>query len=776
MRYLAILFFLIQLSPLARAQKFTISGYVRDSETGESLIGANIVRSQTIAGTTTNTHGFYSITFKKDTVSLIASYVGYQPIIAFFCLDRDTTFNFNLSTAVLKELVVSASRTDAIHESSQMSMQTIPIEQVKALPALLGEIDILKTLQLLPGVQSGNEGSTGLYVRGGGPDQNLILLDGVPIYNVSHLFGFFSIFNADAINHVELTKGGFPARYGGRLSSVIDISMKEGNKKKVKGEGSIGLISAKAMVEGPIVKGKTSFIVSARRTYIDALAQPFIRLQKKTDQHVGYYFYDVNLKINHIIDSKNHIFLSSYFGSDKGYTRLSNSYVDAGTRTDSRNNSSLMWGNLITAFRWNHIFGPRLFSNVSSTYSRYGFDISQTYQQKRTVSGQPEENVSYGSRYFSGIRDWALKIDFDYLPSPNHYVRFGVNTIQHRFSPGVYTYRSSEEGDTTAGAQIINTYETSAYVEDDWKINRRFKLNAGIHTSAFAVEAQWYHSIQPRISSRVLLKDDLALKASFSTMVQFMHLLTNAGVGLPTDLWVPSTARVKPQQAAQFALGFAKTYKLQYEFSLEGYYKKMSNLIEYKDGASYLNVSADWQDKVALNGHGKSYGMEALLQKKTGAFSGWVGYTISKATRQFDELNFGKEFAYKYDRRHDISLALTHEWSKRMDFSMVWVYGTGNAITLPRATYQVLESPSGTYFGDRNSSRLKSYHRLDLSFSWWKDKKWGQRKWTVGVYNAYSRLNPFYVTLELNQSRTKYQLIQYSLFPIIPSVTYSFKF
>ena len=785
---------MILLSFVSSAQKFTISGYLKDADTGESLIGATLIHPKTSSGSSANTHGFYSLTLPKDSISLVYSYVGYQPTTIKFSLKRDTVININLqSSTLLNEVIVSGTKAEAIHESTKMSTLTVGMEQVKALPAFMGETDILKILQLMPGVQSGNEGSTGLYVRGGGPDQNLMLLDGVPIYNASHLFGFFSVFNADAINHVELIKGGFPARYGGRLSSVIDINMKEGNMKKVKGEGSIGIIAAKATVEGPIVKDRTSFIVSARRSYIDILAQPVILLATD-DVRAGYYFYDLNLKLNHIINSKNRLYLSTYMGDDKAYAKTKDQSRPGGpSTTTSKSEFSLKWGNLITAARWNHIFGPKLFSNVTATYSRYLFDISQKYEENKTTPGMPDENLFYGNNYHSGIRDWAAKIDFDYLPSPNHFIRFGANNIWHQFSPGVLSFRSSIDGDTTVGAKVIKAYEASAYVEDDWKVSKRIKLNAGVHGSTFAVENKWYYSVQPRISSRFLLTDDFSFKASYSSMTQFIHLLTNTGIGLPTDLWVPSTARVKPQQANQVAIGFARTYKSQYEFSLEGYYKKMSNLIEYKDGASYLNVEGDWQDKVATNGQGKSYGAEVLVQKKTGAITGWLGYTLSKAVRQFDELNFGEEYPYKYDRRHDVSAALTYEWNKRMDFSMVWVFGTGNSITLPIATYEGVANGLSqnsrfnnyppmdvTYFGGRNSYRMRNYHRLDLSFSWWKDKKWGQRKWTLGVYNAYNRLNPFFVNLEYDYRNFggfgRKRFIQYSLFPVIPSITYSFKF
>lgn len=778
--------FLLAPSLLA-AQKFTISGYMKDVDTGESLIGATAVHGKSASGTTANAHGFYSITLPRDSVMLLYSYVGYEHQAVKFFLRSDTVINILLKgSTLLDEVVVNASKADAIHEINRMSSISVPIDQIKALPAFFGETDVLKVLQLMPGVQSGSEGSSGLYVRGGGPDQNLILLDGVPVYNASHLFGFFSVFNADALNHVELIKGGFPARYGGRLSSVIDINMKDGNMKEIKGEGSIGLIASKIAIEGPIQKDKTSFLFSARRTYIDFLAKPLIRLANN-GENAGYYFYDLNFKLNHIINNKNRIYVSTYTGDDKAYSRNKNFYVNDNIRTDYKTNSGLSWGNIITAVRWNHVLSPKLFSNFTGTFSRYQFNVFDEYEAVVTEANQPKVEEYYKTRYVSGIRDWAAKADFDYLPNPNHYVRFGANMIEHRFSPGVYTERSNEEPDTTAGAPITHAREFSLYTEDDWKISSFVKINAGVHASAFQVENSWYQSVQPRLSSRFLLSDNFSLKASYSTMTQFIHLLTNAGLGLPTDLWVPSTARIKPQQSWQAAIGAAKTYKGKYEVSLEGYYKEMSNLIEYKDGASYVNVADDWQDKVAVNGKGESYGAELLLQKKTGPITGWVGYTLSWTNRQFETLNFGNKYPYKYDNRHDINVALTHTWNDRMDFSMAWVYTTGNAITLPTATYEeagYTYNPWGgpgygageiSHYEGRNNYRMKSYHRLDLSFSWWKNKKWGQRKWTVGIYNAYSRLNPFFMDIGRDQDGNK-KFVQFSLFPFIPSFTYSFKF
>ena len=520
-----------------QAQKFTIDGTVKDSQTGENIIGASIFNPRTLQGTTTNTYGFYSFTQPGDSVYLRVSYVGYETVLMKFALTGDTTIAIGLNYGTTLSEVVIEAAVDRIQESTQMGTIEVPMEQIKGLPAFLGEVDVFKVLQLLPGVQAGAEGSSGLYVRGGGPDQNLILLDGVPVYNASHLFGFFSVFNADAINHVELVKGGFPARYGGRLSSVIDINMKEGNANEFKGEGSIGLVASRLTLEGPIIKDKTSFIVSGRRTYIDALASPLIRYSTNNEERAGYYFYDLNAKINHRINNKNRVYLSAYTGKDKAYA--DSEYSFNGDRGFSKNeeNLDLRWGNVTSALRWNSIITNKLFTNVTATYSRYEFGVSADSKETLTT---PDTTLAdfYHTQYNSGIRDLALRMDVDYIPSPNHYIRAGGQIIRHRFTPGVLSYRSTEVQDTTLGAQVTNATEFLAYVEDDFLLSQRLKVNAGIHASGFSVEHRLYTSIQPRISGRYLITPDLSWKMSYARMTQYIHLLSNVGIGLPTDLWV----------------------------------------------------------------------------------------------------------------------------------------------------------------------------------------------------------------------------------------------
>ena len=776
-----------------KAQKYTISGYMKDVVSTENLIGATVYNKPDLAGTSSNQYGFYSLTLPAGEVELVYSYVGYHTQSFSFHLHRDTVIHINLEGALhLQEVEITADRTSRIQERTQMSSVSVPIAQVKSLPAFLGEVDVLKVLQLMPGIQSGGEGSSGLYVRGGGPDQNLILLDGVPVYNVSHLFGFFSVFNADAINSMEIIKGGFPARYGGRVSSVLDVNLKEGNMQKFHGEGAVGIVAAKLTLEGPIVKDKTSFIVSGRRTYIDILAAPFIAMANKQMEdekiRVGYYFYDLTAKINHRFSAKDRIYLSAYMGDDKFYVKESDQYQYDAVSTSSRIDAGIKWGNIITAFRWNHIFTNRLFGNTTLTYSRYRFNtgtISEETTENKNGWSSENEHYYFDLQYNSGIHDWSGKIAFDYMPSPDHYVRFGVNAIHHTFNPGVIAI--SEISDKLEfGGKKRFAGEYSAYIEDDVKLTANLKANIGLHWSAFDIEGKSYHYLQPRISARYLITPHLSAKAAYSRMAQYVHLLSNSNIGMPTDLWVPTTPLLRPQRSDQAAVGLAQNFREDYEISLEGYYKTMSNVLEYKEGSDFFSIDDSWERKI-VQGEGRSYGMELFAQKKTGAFTGWVGYTLSRTDRQFDELNGGRRFSYKYDRRHDLSIALMKRFgkSKKNEMSAVWVFGTGNCVTAPVGIYEA-EHPMGREgmitpqydYGERNGFRMAPYHRLDLSLSFVKQKKWGERRWILGVYNAYNRKNPFYIDVEVRgyNHEQQYKYVQYSLFPIIPSLSYQFKF
>ncbi|MDQ3072663.1 MAG: TonB-dependent receptor [Bacteroidota bacterium] len=770
---------------LSFSQKYTISGYVSDAETGENLIGAVVYDMRSDEGIMTNSYGFFSLTLPSDSVLLAFSYIGYEQVYLNFRLTQDTLIKMKLQNTSTSDVVtITGEKTNV--DNTQMSTISIPIEQIKNAPALFGEVDVLRTLQLLPGIKGGSEGTTGIYVRGGGPDQNLILLDGVPVYNASHLFGFFSVFNADALSTVDMIKGGYPARYGGRLSSVLDIRMKEGNKQTWTAEGSIGLISSKLTVEGPLVKDRSSFILSGRRTYIDLLAKPFVALAGNSANGekvtAGYYFYDLNAKLNHRVGDKDHFYLSLYTGDDKAYATYSMDNQFERMTTDF----GLGWGNLTGALRWNHLISPRLFSNTTIAYSRFLFDIDTKLGFHNKDNNTTEE---FQYRYFSGIHDWSGRVDFDYIPSPKHYLKFGVHGIYHTFSPGAIAFKvaiGGNELDTSFGQKNIYGTELATYVEDDITLTPRLKANIGLHASGFFVKDEFYRSLQPRISTRYLVNPKWSIKASYAEMMQYIHLLSNAGIGLPTDLWVPATDRIPPQTSRQIAAGVAHSFKEEYEVSLEGYYKTMNNIIEYKDGASYIGPEVDWQDIVEI-GKGNAYGMEFLVQKKSGRTNGWIGYTLSWTNRQFENVNFGKAFPYRFDRRHDIGVVVSHKFTDRIDAAMTFVYGTGNAVTLPVLRYRGFveggsrfpfpgqeEFNTVNYVEGRNGFRMAATHRMDIGINFHKAKKWGTRTWSVGAYNVYSRQNPFFYFFA-NDNQGNPQLKQMALFPIIPSVSYKFK-
>lgn len=780
------------------SQKFTVSGYVENAESGEKLIGTAVYNPEaTNMGTIANSYGFYSITLPEMKLKLSASYVGYATQTTEFNLTKDTVINFSLKPGnELEEVEVFGKKTEA--QKTEMGKIDIPVKTIKTIPALLGEVDVLKAVQLLPGVQSGTEGTSGFYVRGGGPDQNLILIDGVPVYNANHLFGFFSVFNADAISEVSIIKGGFPARYGGRLSSVLDIRMKEGNMKKFSGSASIGIISSKFTFEGPIIKDKTSFLISARRTYIDLLSLPIQKIYlNKNNPGVkstsGYYFWDVNAKINHKFSDKDRIYLSVYTGKDKAYSKMEDTWEEFVDEFDS----NLKWGNITSAFRWNHILGNKLFANTTLTYSKYKFGISMSDKSTNTNSNEFDE---FAFDYSSGIEDYGAKVDFDYNPSVNHNIKFGLNYIYHTFSPGIQAFHVNSNQlntgiDTTFGNSDIYANEYYVFAEDEMKIFKNLKANIGIHYSGFYVSDTLYQSVQPRISVRYLINSQWSIKAAYTKMEQYLHLLTNTTIGLPTDLWLPVTNNILPQKSTQYAFGSAYSYK-GFDFSIEAYYKTMDNMIEYKEGASFVSgFSGDgesenaraWEQKIETDGKGTSFGIEFLIKKNFGKTTGWFGYTWSKTDRQFSNISFGEPFPYTYDRRHDVGIVITHKFNDKIDIAGTWVYGTGNAVTLAYESYQAFNQFNQYYGMDdgeeniinniekRNNFRMPAYHRLDLGVNFRKQKKYGKRTWSVGAYNVYNHKNPFFLRFERDENGNR-ALFQYSLFPIIPSVSYKYEF
>lgn len=768
-------------SPVAFAQQssITVSGTVTDSETGELIVGAALYVAAQDVGVTSNQYGYYSLTLQGDSVRMVVSHVAYIPQLLTYSSQEDLVLDISMVPASvdLEELEVTATAESAL-QTTQMSAIAIPVKDVENLPTILGESDVLRIIQLLPGIQSGVEGSTGLYVRGGGPDQNLYLLDGTQVYNPSHLFGFLGTFNSDAIKDVRVLKGGFPARYGGRLSSVIDLTMKEGNMKRFAGTGSIGFLASRLTLEGPIKKDRASFLVSARRSYADLLIRPFLN----DEENFGYYFSDLNLKTNAVLNKNNRIYLSGYWGADRLHSEYTYSVGD-------EDRSQLAWSNLTATARWNHIFGPRLFSNVLIGFTNYALSVNSIYQYD---SG--DGKYRYEDSYESGIRDLHARLDMEFIPSSSHSIRFGVGAQHHSFLTGAYEEIYLVDGvidDSTASPNRRSSgREFQAYVEDDWRVSSRIRLNVGMHASSFLIEDRTYVSAEPRVSGLFRLNSRTSMKASLAYMQQYIHLLaTTSGLSLPTDLWVPATARIQPQRSWQVAGGIVQSLgEGKFELSLEGYYKSMDNLIEYEDGADYFDAVyyGTWEDRVE-SGIGVAYGGELFFQKKTGRTTGWIGYTLSWSRRKFDEINNGRWFPYRYDRRHDAALVVSHKLSPKVDISGNWVYGTGQAVTLPvgyliteprfwrsfargrsgTATYQVQSS--------RNGARLPAYHRLDFGLRIHRTLKRVKRTLSLGTYNTYSRKNAISVIADQDE-HGDIVFKKFSILPILPSISYQLSF
>ncbi|MBL0056666.1 MAG: TonB-dependent receptor [Chitinophagaceae bacterium] len=764
--------------------RYTISGYIRDSLNGESLLGATVSVIGKTKGITSNQFGFYSITLTEGRYQVICSYIGFQPKIMEVELNRDRQINFYVMprTVLSEAVIVSSKKRDANVKNAQMGRFNLPIEQIKALPAFLGEVDLLKTIQLLPGVRNAGEGSSGIYVRGGGPDQNLILLDDAPVYNTGHLFGFFSIFNSDAIKNVTLIKGGMPAQYGGRLSSVLDVTMKEGNNQKFEVDAGIGIIASRLSIQGPIKKNKASFILSGRRTYIDAFSKLFV---KKSSQFYGsgYYFYDLNAKVNYIISEKDRIYLSGYFGRDV--------FDFSNGRQSLKIN--IPWGNSTGTFRWNHVFNKKLFGNTTAVYNDYNFTF-------KALQNDFELQLS------SGIRDISLKQDFDLYPFTGHKLRFGGIYTYHRFTPSVVSGKQDTTVFKPNNAQRKFAHETALYLQDDWEVNEKIKINAGIRYSWFQQIGPYkiyttdefgnrldsnvyasgravktYGGLEPRLTVRYALNDETSIKGSVTRNLQYIHLVSNAGTTLPTDIWVPSTYKVKPQVSWLYAAGLFKNFRdNMYETSLEVYYKDMRNQIEYEEG--FTPSTLEDTENFFTFGKGWSYGTELFVNKTKGRLTGWIGYTLSWTWRKFPQLNFGERYPAKFDRRHDMSIVAMYELSKKWKLSGTFVYGSGNAATLPQRFY-IVGGVLTQEYSRINEYRLPSYHRLDLSAILTPKKnakrKW-KSEWVFSVYNAYSRKNPYFVYFDQTGSpyngTLEIQAKQVSLFPIIPAITWNVKF
>ena len=760
--------FLVPGTPVKK--KFTVSGYINDRESGERLIGASVFVPSKNAGTTSNLYGFFSITLEQDSLQLQTTYAGYLPLSNVISLQTDTVLNISLErNIVINEMViVNAEGKRNTQHRTLIGKTDVSPALIKSMSTLMGEPDVLKTLQLLPGIQAGNEGTAGLNVRGGSADQTLILLDGVPVYNASHAFGLFSVFNADAVNNIEVLKGGFPASYGGRLSSVVDVHMREGDKYNLHGEGGIGLIFSKLTLEGPIKKGRSSFLFSARRTYADLFIRPIQKIAKAyTD--ITPYFGDVNAKANFPIGSKDRLYFSLYLGQDKLRIREKD---DDGSKYEA----GLTWGNATALTRWNHVFSKKMFSNFTLTYSRYKFKTNDLSEEKRS---DPAFNFHENITYFSGIQDWSIKGDIDFLPTPNHFIKLGFDVILHKYDPGISHFSQKDSFITVnkqLGNQVLNSTEYDAYIEDDIKISDRIKANMGVRFSAFALSSKTFTSLQPRVNLLYKLDNKWNLKSSYGSMSQFIHLLTNGNVGLPTDLWVPVTERVPPQRSQQFSAGASYSHDRSLEFSMEAYYKTMKNVIEYGERSGFNNTTYGWEELLET-GKGKAYGVEWLVQKKKGKITGLASYTLSRSTRQFANINDGKAFPFKYDRRHEVKAAILWQRSERFHVSANWFYLTGSAVTMPSSYYY--DPFTGMYtdvYTSRNESRMPDYHRLDVSMKFIKQKRKYTRTWVLSIYNVYNRLNPFYRYKDYVYPDNKIVFRDVTIFPFLPSVSYQFKF
>ena len=750
-------------------EKFTISGNVRDGKTGEELIGVSIVDPIVGSGTVTNVYGFYSLTLPAGKHKIVYSYIGFSSDTIEFDLQKSQTYNLELKTGTfdVKEVVVKAERNNENITNTDIGVVKMDIKELNDIPVLFGERDILKSMQLMPGISSAGEGSAGFFVRGGNIDQNLILLDEAPVYNPSHLLGFFSVFNSDAIKDVAMYKSGIPAEYGGRSASVMDIHMNDGNMKRFGFSGGIGLISARLTVEGPFVKDRGSFIVSGRRTYADVFLPIFDRSQSGTQL----YFYDLNAKANYRINDKNRIFLSGYFGRDV-----------LGVA-----NFGFNWGNGTGTLRWNHVFNEKLFSNTSFIYSNYDYSIII----KPTDS---EFEIS------AGIQDFNLKEDLTYYLSPKNTLKFGVNGIFHSYSPGTLEASGSTSLNTLILDQSFST-EVAAYVSNEQKITKKLTAKYGLRVSVFSrigpgtiydyndnndiIDSTeygtldhigTYYGIEPRASLSYAFSSATSVKASYHRMYQYNHLLSNSTASTPTDVWLPSSPIIKPQYADQYSIGyFQNLFKDQFELSVEGYYKDMYNVVDYENGADIL-LNRKVESQLAF-GTGRSYGAELLFRKKTGKITGWISYTLSKTERKIEGVNNGDYFDARQDRTHDLAIVLSYRPTKRWTVSANWVYYTGNAVTFPSGVY-VIEGKPIPYYTERNGYRMPDYHRLDLSVTLHsKKKKRFQSDFSLSIYNAYARENAYSITFQESEDNPgTTEAVQLSLFSIVPSFTWNFKF
>ncbi len=753
-------------------EKHTISGTIKEKRSGEVLIGASAYLMELPkTGTVSNAYGFYSITAPAGSYTLIVSFSGFTQDSVKIILDKNISVPIQLlpASVPMMEVVVTSKKKNDNVTKPIMGVQKLSVNEIKNVPVLFGEKDVLKTIQLLPGVKSAGEGSSGFYVRGGGADQNLILLDEATVYNASHLLGFFSSFNSDAIKDLTLYKGAMPAEYGGRLSSVVDIKMNDGNNQDYHANGGIGLIASRLNVEGPIVKDKGSFIVSGRRTYADL----FLKLSRDSAiKNNSLYFYDFNVKANYKINDNNRVYLSGYFGKDNlGF---------GGT-------FGIDYGNSTATARWNHIFNSRLFSNTSFIYSNYNYNI-------KINSGN--NNIIIKSK----IEDVSLKQDFQYFVNNDNKINFGFNIIDHRISPGIIDASGTSSFNPT-NLPIKYALENAAYISHEVSPVEKIKLNYGLRLSAFSIlgpgdfntydssgniintrtytgstVVKSYINLEPRFSASYQLQENSSIKASYTRNVQNLHLLSNSASTNPTDLWIPSSPNVQPEIADQVSLGYYRNFNdNKYEFSSEVYYKTMQNQIDYKNGAQ-LRANANVESQL-LFGKGRAYGWELFLKKKYGKLTGWVSYTLSRTEKLIGGINNGSWYPAKQDQTHNMAIVAIYQASKKWTFSSNFVYNTGNAVTFPSGKYQV-NGQTAFYYTERNGYRMPAYHRLDFAATLQvKKRKKSEGSWTFSLYNVYGRENAYSIEFKDDPNDpTKTQAVQTALFRWVPSVTYNFKF
>lgn len=777
MRFLILFLINIFISTIY-AQNITVSGYITD-ENGETLIGSTVYHSKSGRGTQANTYGFYSITLPKEVMILTYSMVGFETQKVELSLFKDTSLNIQLKPITFQAVEIKANRRPSEQNISTVSL---PIEQIKNIPAIGGEVDIIKALGMTPGVSNGTEGSAGLYVRGGTPDQNLILLDEAVVYNPNHLFGFVSVFNPDAVKNVDLIKGGFPARYGGRLSSVLDVTMREGNFKKKKTDIGIGLLASRITLERPLIPNRLSLIFSARSSYLGVILLPFwlnYKLSSKDAKYMNYFMYDANCKLNYKIDSKSHVFLSVYHGRDflNSFDRL---------KDFSEDKIKLNWGNTTATLRYNKEVTQKFFWKNMLLFTRFHYN---TNIFNNLISIQKKYEVNS----FSGLNDYTLRSAFDYIPNTHHYIRGGIEITSHQFTPQ-YNYNLSNDTSiqNRSNKDEFQAFESALYVEDEWQITNKFKAHVGLRFNQYRLTAKKYYSVEPRATLLYSIGDALTLKAAYSRMRQNVHLLTNNGIGFQNDIWVPSTDKISPQQSEQYAVGISKYISKQdIEISVEAYTKSMKNLIDYKEGANIIVNLENWQAAVEQNGVGWSRGLEFFLHKKSGRFNGFTSYTYAKTERQFENINFGEKYAFRYDSRHNFSATANYQVNKKWNISGTWVFKSGEPITLPTSVIDatifnkdILSASELPIYSRRNGYRLPAYHRADIGFNRKTITKKGFVKtWHFGIYNLYNRRNILYVEIVTQRDFTGLNTFTYkqvlrakSLFPIIPSISYSLSF